>query len=191
MRCCWDPCHPTSSFCQSTRPTRTSSRGGGKGHLRAQRGLLLREQTINFILLKPRPFCHPEASPSRSGQLCLDTGPSLSPLGSLFFLIRESPRPSPWAQPCATRRCRPERLKPQGRHKGSRGGGLGLRGFGPGGLPGGRRSGAVQSIAGGSTWESGVCPAVCEACLWPSPPQPLTPESRPVGGPQPGTRCPE
>lgn len=55
VRCCWDPCRPTSSFCQSTRPTRTSSRGVG-GRARAQQGLLLHEKTINFILLKTQDF---------------------------------------------------------------------------------------------------------------------------------------
>lgn len=63
VRCCWDPCQPTSSFCRSIRPTRTSSRGVGRGCLRAQRGLLLHEKTINFILLKPRPFCDPQGFP--------------------------------------------------------------------------------------------------------------------------------
>lgn len=69
VRCCWDPCRPTSSFCRSIRPTRTSSCGLGRGRLRAQRGLLLHENTINLILLKPRPFCDPKAAPSHSGVL--------------------------------------------------------------------------------------------------------------------------
>lgn len=37
VRCCWDPCHPISSSCPSTRPTPTSSCRGGRGCLSAQR----------------------------------------------------------------------------------------------------------------------------------------------------------
>lgn len=40
VRCCWDLCRPTSSFCPSTRPMHTSSWGGG-GAPDGPAGLLL------------------------------------------------------------------------------------------------------------------------------------------------------
>lgn len=36
VRCCWDPCHPPSFSCPSTRLMPTSSHGGGRGRLTAQ-----------------------------------------------------------------------------------------------------------------------------------------------------------
>lgn len=79
VRCCWDLCRPISSLCRNTRPTPTSSCRGGSGHWRVP---LACEKTINFILLKLRPFCDPEAAPSCSQEPFLDPCPFPSPLPS-------------------------------------------------------------------------------------------------------------
>ncbi|XP_073076619.1 tRNA-dihydrouridine(47) synthase [NAD(P)(+)]-like isoform X2 [Manis javanica] len=63
-RCCWDPYPPTSSSCQSIRPTRTSSCGSRRRACEGPAGTQVLEKTINFILLKPRLFCDSEAAPS-------------------------------------------------------------------------------------------------------------------------------
>ncbi|XP_057345721.1 tRNA-dihydrouridine(47) synthase [NAD(P)(+)]-like isoform X2 [Manis pentadactyla] len=64
VRCCWDPYPPTSSSCQSIRPTRTSSRGSRRRACEGPAATRVLEKTINFILLKPRLFCDSEHAPS-------------------------------------------------------------------------------------------------------------------------------
>lgn len=61
------------------------------------------EKTINFILLKLRPFCDPEAVPSHSWELSQDICLSLS-LASPFFFppsFTKVSRLPPWGHPRA------------------------------------------------------------------------------------------
>ena len=55
VRCCWDLCRPTSSFCQSTRPTRTSSHRAGGG-VRGPAGLLAAREDNKFYSFKTLAF---------------------------------------------------------------------------------------------------------------------------------------